>query len=330
VSKTRLPKTIFLAFAALFATNAIWAIAGPVIKLTLEYIPLFTSLFFRFSIVCLILLPFIIIELKKNPIYKGDYFNFFVLGLSSQTSLVLIYAAFKYTSALDATIIGLIGTLISVAAGHYFYKEKVSSGVKAGIIIASIGTLITVIEPLLTSGGAINLDTETRLWGNILALLYNFCFLLYIVWSKMSMGEKSPLLKKALHFIHLKPMGKKYSPFILMGTTFYVGLLTFIPLALLENLGLFGPITLNATSFNISSIFGLLYMAVLSSIVAYLGFEWALHYVTVQDSAIFSYLQPILTVPAAFILLAEVPTTAALVSAAIIGLGVIVAEAKKS
>lgn len=71
-------------------------------------------------------------------------------------------------------------------------------------------------------------------------------------------------------------------------------------------------------------------MALLSSIAAYLGFEWALHHVTVRDSSIFGYLQPVLTVPAAFLLLSEVPTTAAVVSAAIIGLGVVVAEAKKS
>lgn len=329
MSKRALPKNVMLAFLVLLAANAIWAVAGPVIKLTLEYLPIFTSLFFRFTIVCLVLLPFLIIELKKNPIDKGDYFNFFILGLSSQTSLVLIYAAFKYTSALDATIIGLIGIMVSVAAGHYFYNEKVNKNVKAGIIIASIGTLITVIEPVLTSG-QINFESEHRMWGNFLALLYNFFFLLYIIWSKMSMGEKSPLFKKTLKFMHLKPMGKKYSPFILMSTTFYVGLLSFIPLAIMENLGVFGPQAIQAVDLNLTSILGLLYMALLSSIAAYLGFEWALHHVTVRDSSIFGYLQPVLTVPAAFLLLSEVPTTAAVVSAAIIGLGVVVAEAKKS
>jgi len=168
------------------------------------------------------------------------------------------------------------------------------------------------------------------MWGNFLAVLYSLSFLIYIVWSKMSMGEKSGLLKKTMSFIHLKPMRKKYSPFVLMGTSFYVGLIVFTPLSLMENLGWFGPHVVTPSSFTLTPILGVLYMAILSSIVAYLGFQWALEYVTVRDSALMGYLQPILVLPFAYIMLSEVPTPATLINSVVIALGVIVAEIRKS
>src|SRR3990170_2906716 len=63
--------------AAFLGANLIWGAAGAVIKYTLEYIPPFTFLYLRFLIVCVIVLPITIYQLKKKPIRKADYLNFF-------------------------------------------------------------------------------------------------------------------------------------------------------------------------------------------------------------------------------------------------------------
>ncbi|EKE00406.1 MAG: hypothetical protein ACD_22C00030G0010, partial [uncultured bacterium] len=222
-----------LALLAFLVTNLIWAAAGPVIKVTLDFIPSHIFLFLRFLVVGIILLPFTIIELKKNPVDKRDYFNLFILGVFSQTAIILIFDGLNYTTALDATIIGVMGPLLSIAAGHYFYKEKVNKAVILGTILAVIGTVFVVIEPIF-NGSNSQIDTLHRLWGNILAVAYTLTFLIYVIWSKMSMGERSTLFKKTLSFIHIRPMHQKYSPFILTVTSFYVGLITLVPFALFE------------------------------------------------------------------------------------------------
>jgi drug/metabolite transporter (DMT)-like permease len=323
-------RDLMLAYAALFIANMLWAAAGPVIKITTSSIPVFTLLLFRFLLVCILLLPFIILEVRKNSVNKSDYFNLFMLGLFSQTGIFFIFYAFKYTSVLDATIIGILGMLGSVAAGHYFYKEKVNRGLLIGLFIASLGTLFVVVEPLIISSGHFTPDVKSRMFGNFFAVLYNVAFLLYIIWSKMSMGQNSKPLKKTLSFIHLKPMKGSYSPFLLSGTSFFVGLATFIPLALAENSGLFGETFFRPGDLTTSNVLGILFLSLLSSIAAYMLFQWALAHANVGDSAIFGYLQPVLTLPFAYLMLSEVPTVYSITGSAVIAVGVVIAELSKS
>ncbi|MBP7928054.1 EamA family transporter, partial [Patescibacteria group bacterium] len=233
------------------------------------------------------------------------------------------------TSVLEGTIIGIAGPILSVIIGHHFYNEKVNDYVKFGLGIAVVGTLFIVLEPILFDTGIVQ-NTSQRILGNLLIIAYNFCFVMYIMWSKMSLGVKSLKLNKTLKFWHLKPMKRAYPATMLMILTFYVGLASFIPLAILENFGAFGPIDFAVSSLTLVPILGILYMALVSSLVAYIAFEWGLNKVEVKETAIFSYLQPVFTVPIAFLLLKELPTNPIIIGAIIIAAGVTIAELKKS
>ena len=112
--------------------------------------------------------------------------------------------------------------------------------------------------------------------------------------------------------------------------TFYVGLASMVPLVLLENKGFMGGHSFDITSITFLGTVGILYMAVFSSIVCYTLFQWALTIVTVADTAFFNYLSPIFTLPFAYLLLTEIPTKITLIGGAVIALGVIIAEQKKS
>ncbi len=138
----------YLALLAIIATNILWAWAPPIIKSTLEYIPLFTFLFYRMLFVCLILLPFIIIEIKKNPVNPRDYINFIILGLTGQSSILLIFWGLEYTSSIDVVLIGLMVPFLSVAVGYYLFNEKITKFTKLGLLVATIGGLVIVFEPL--------------------------------------------------------------------------------------------------------------------------------------------------------------------------------------
>jgi drug/metabolite transporter (DMT)-like permease len=138
--------------------------------------------------------------------------------------------------------------------------------------------------------------------------------------------EKPKLLKKSLSFIHIKPMTKSYSPTLIVAITMYVGLLTTIPLAIMENFGTFGEINFSILSIDTRGILGLLYMAIFSSIVAFSLHQWALENGRISESAIFGYLGPVFSFPIAFLLLGEIPTASLLFGAFVIAIGVILAE----
>ena len=157
MKKNKLPNTLPTGYILLIIATFLWAAAGPVIKNTLEYIPSLTFLFLRFLIVCVVLLPYTVYEIQKVKIHHKDYFNLILLGVFSQTSLGLIFIGLKYTTATDNAIIGILGSILSVVAGHYFYNEKIHRDLKIGLLIASIGTLIVIVEPLFSPYQGINI-----------------------------------------------------------------------------------------------------------------------------------------------------------------------------
>lgn len=316
-------------YFAIIITYIIWAAAGPVIKLTVEQVPPFTFLFLRFLIVCVLLLPYTYYLIKNNGIAKSDYLKIFILGVFAQTSLILLFIGYQYTTALEGTIISMLGPILSVIAGHYFYHEKIDWRVKLGLILAALGTLFVAIEPLLESR-VISHAIELRIFGNLMVILYSISFLLYIIWSKITLGINSDKIKRTLKLIHIKPMKKHYSPMLLTSLTFYVGLVTIMPMFLLENTGFLGPVTFSFQHISLISIIGILYMSLFSSILAYFLFEWSLTKIEIKDTALFSYLQPVFTLPFAYILLREIPNQYMVAGALIIALGVLIAEDKKS
>lgn len=322
---SELPRKVVLSYLGLILAYVTWSAATPIIKLTLESIPPYTFLFLRFLIVGIILLPYAIYLTQRYKINRADYLNIVLLGVFSQSSLIILFVALKYTTSLDATIIGTLGPLLSMVAGHYFYKDKINVKVKLGALVTVIGAFIITIEPLVNTHGIMQtVQSWERLYGNFLILVYNFAFLLYVVWSKISLGQTPRILKKTLRFIHLRPMSKEYPAGVTTALSFYVGLVTMIPAAILENLS---NDAVDIMNLGVKPLIGLLYMAIFSSIIAYFAFERSLNNVTMSDTALLGYMQPILSLPFAYLLLKELPTTYMIVGCVVIFAGVWLAEA---
>ncbi len=320
---------LFLAYGALTVVTLIWALAGPVIKLTLQEVPPMHFLFFRLLIVCVILLPSLSFQLKKDPIKSKEIPTLIILGLLSQSSLALVFMGYKYTTALDAAIITLLSPLLAVAAGHYYFNEKVGVKTKMGIAVASIGTFLIIIEPFLMDGATLK-TKELKVLGNILILTATLAFLVFTLWSKYAEGEKSAKIKRIFKLLQLHKLKKGRSPITITFITFYVGLASSIPLLILETKGYLGPTNFSIYSLQTGAIMGILYMAIFSSIIAYTLYEWSLKIASVADTAFFNYLSPVFTLPFAYLLLSEIPTKINLIGAGIIGIGVLIAEQKKS
>jgi drug/metabolite transporter (DMT)-like permease len=277
----------------------------------------------------LVILPSTIAHIQQQPIKSKEIPILILLGILSQTSLAFTFLGYQYSLAIDASIITVISPVLSIAAGHYYFKEKITPRTALGITLATIGTILVIIEPLFINTSSL-VAREIRITGNALILAGTLSFLIYTLWSKFALGENSAQIREIFHKLHLFKLEKGRSPILLTFITFYVGLATMVPLVILENNGFMGGHSFDIASISFVGILGVIYMAIFSSIVAYTLFQWALTKVTIADTAFFNYLSPIFTLPCAYLLLAEIPTKITFIGGAIIGMGVIIAEQKKS
>jgi len=313
---------------AMLAATAIWGFAPPIIKHTLEYIPPFSFLFYRFLIVCIVMLPYMYFQLRRETVLVKDLPALTIAGLLSQASLILIFYGLRYTSSLEVAVIGTVAPLLMVGAGHYFFNDRVSKYIEAGLVLATVGTLILALGPLLDADTP-KTHVNTRIWGNFLIVLYNFIYTADVLWAKRIRGSNSTKINQAARFLGIPLPRKKYSSQLMTGITFYVGLTSMLPFYILESSGKIGQLGFNILSLNLGGWAGLLYTALLSSIVAYICFEWSLTYLKVTDTVLFSYIAPVFTLPAAFIILGELPTRDLILGAVVVVLGILVAERKK-
>jgi drug/metabolite transporter (DMT)-like permease len=286
------------AYLALLTTSLIWGFAPPIIKYSLDFVTPIEFLFFRFLIVCLCIFPIFLVKLKKNP-FKFKDLNLLILISLCGTSLTLglLFWGLSLTTAVDSALIAAMCPLMIVVAGVIFLKETITKQEKYGLILAFLGTLIAVVSPLVNG----RVFTGS-LWGNFLIFLSNITWVAYSILSK-----------KVAH---------KYSSFNITALSFFVGLLTFTPLFFLTA-------STNLISFLINPGFpGILYMSLLGSIIAYFTYTYGFSLIEASEATLFSYLQPLFSMPLAVLWLKEQISLAFIFGAVFITLGVFLTEWK--
>lgn len=280
-----------LAYAALLTTAIIWGFAPPIIKYTLNFVTPVSFLFYRFLIATLILAIPLFLKLKKTkpkPLKIKKYLSLGFLG--TPLTLSLLFIGIQKTTAIDASIIWIIAPILVVLGGAFLLKENVTKIEKIGIGLTLMGTLITIFQPLLESG----VNFGGNIWGNAL-VFGGTC-----AWAGFTL-----LTKK-----------EKLDPFILSSSSFLVGALVMFPFFLTR------PVFAIPTQ----AVFGILYMAILGSVVAYSTYIYGVSKIEASEATVFTYLQPIFAVPASVIFLGEKITWAFLIGALLIGLGVFICE----
>ena len=292
------------AYIALLSTAAIWGIAGPVIKHTLHFLPPFTFLFYRFFIVSLFCLPILLYLWKKSKISFQDLPKLFLLGLMSTTiNLSLVFFGFERTTALDGTLLSSVTPIFIVIGGALFFKDKVTRFERIGLLVVLLGAFITVIQPLLEKG----LFAQQNLLGNLLILMAGLQWTTYVLLAKDDL--------------------KRHSPLAITASAGIVGLLTFFPLAFLEQGG--AIFNLEPLFINPAALLGVGYMAILSYVLAYFFYNFGISKIEVSEAAIFAYLQPVFAAPFAVLWLKEIITLPFLFGASVIALGVFLSEYKR-
>lgn len=288
-----------LPYIALLITAAIWGIVAPIIKNTLFYVQPLTLLFWRFVFTVVFVSPFFIWYLIKHPIKLSWIPKLLTIGLlGSVLPLVLVFYGFKLTSSIEGTLIASTSPLLVAVGAALFLREKLLKRELFGIALAIAGTVFIAIEPLFQNG----LTGDNRTLGNILILLYSLSWACSVILIKQWKGE------------HIRP-------FHITAASFIVCLLAFTPLAFAEAGGF--P-TVDFSNFNILG--GLLYMSILSSIVAYTLYYMALEKIHAARADIFNYLQPVFAIPLAILWLNEKVTLFIIIGMFLIVSGVVTAE----
>lgn len=282
-----------LAFAAAFI---IWGINTVYIKIAVTEIPPNFYYLIRFAIPALILIPFILRGYKKpNP------YQWFVLIIASIIGFVvpniLLAEGLRRTSAIDTSLIFLLGPVLMFAFSIEFLKEKFNAKILLGLVVSLAGAALVVVGPSLY-----NIKTNGDLYGNILILL--------------------SAITATAGIVIIKPILKKLPALQITTIRFALATLFTVPLVYLEH-----P-NISAINWTPEVNFALFYGVVFGSLVAYVLYHFGLSKISGEESSTLQYLDPLAGVLAALFILGEQITPIVIVGGALTVVGVYLSEAK--
>ena len=172
-----------------------------------------------------------------------------------------------------------------------------------------------MIEPIFSST---NGTIPQRVLGNTLVALHAILNTFWVFHSKLIFGKTQNVFTD--YFSKLKKKFKlhSYTEIELNVLSFYVAFLCFLPIYLLN----FESYNLELLSISMNSYLGILYMAVLSSIVAYICFSKGQAKLKISEVSILSYSSPLFSLPLSYLILSEIPTSISLIGLAVIFFGI--------
>ena len=293
----------YKAYLYMLISSAIWGVAAPVIKFTLEGIDVLPFLTYRFIVAGLFSLPFVLFTNLKIPNKSRNLPLVILYGLFAFTiALGFLFVGLKQSTVLDLTLITIISPLIVVAGGALVFRDTITKREKMGIVIALLGVITVTLLPLYKGEDGIHFS------GNIALLTF-----LVIDVVGVLIGKK--LLKDGVHPAALTHWG------------FLVSGLVVTPFAI-ATIGA-GPLWGTITTLELQYHLGVWYMALISGTLAYYLYVLGQKTIEVSEAALFKYLQPIFAIPLAVLWLGEKFTLLFVVGGVIITIGIFIAESKR-
>lgn len=219
------------------------------------------------------------------------------LGVSAFNTL--LYIASHTTSAINLSLISLTFPIFIVLLSWLFYGETLTLVKLGGIFLVVIGVLL-----LITRGNLTTLLTMKFNTGDIWMLTGALAWAIY-----------SLLLKRKPHEMH--PMTFQFS-------TFALGFLFLIPFTMWE------ITTTPSVNFDLSLILSILYIGVISSLLAYALWNKSVSMIGPTNAAMLFYTSPIFIGILAFFFLHEEIGLVHLYSALLIIPGILITNINKS
>jgi len=272
----------------------IWSCNYIVGKITLRHIDAFTLVSFRFPVAAAVALA--IYFSRKNRVRPRlrDLWTFIYLGffgiLINQGCFTI---GLSFTSSEHSVIVVALGPLLVLVFAALLKLEKLTAGKAFGMAISIAGIV------LLETGRGASLHSPLLL-GDLITLCGVTGFATYTVLGKRVADDYDPVSMTAFNIV--------------------VAAILVSPLAVHQALHLeWGKVGWVGWT-------GMLYMATLSSTVAYMIFYWVLRYMDASRVVVLNYCQPVVVVLLSIPILGEHPTRNFVIGSALVLLGVYMAE----
>ena len=229
---------------------------------------------YRFSLAYLILLAFTIKHIKSDS--WRDELTFLVSGICCG-SLYFITEnyALKLTSTGNVSLLSCLSPIFTTFIMAVIFRQRIPIAVWLGSVIAFVGAGLIIFS----HGDSLEFNPA----GDLLALSSAFSW--------------------AIYSVAIKPLLPRYTSLFITRKLFFYGVVTAIPLLLIQR----EPLHL-AALFDFSQpqlMLNLLFLVVFCSIVAYLIWNEAMKYLGPVTTNNYIYLQPLVTMVAAYFIFGE-------------------------
>lgn len=290
------------AYLALLAIVFIWGINPIISKLSFEHVTPIQLLAYRFIFTLPFSLPILYYYFftKKIKLSLKQLISIFTIEGLVALDLSLFYVGINYSTATEASLISLSGPIFITLGGIIFLKEHEDLHEWIGLALAFIGSLIIVLDPFITGN---HHGLSLSLLGNIL------------IFAKILLGSARSLSAKKLYTKIPKPLAANLGFWIAGSIIVVFSLLSGQPPSLAH---LQIPIVLGTS----------LYMALFASVIAFSLYLYAYSLIEASEATLFSYLNPLVTIPLAIIILGETLSWPILIGLPFILVGIVFAETR--
>jgi drug/metabolite transporter (DMT)-like permease len=285
-----------LAVFLMLVNTVSWGAALPIVKPALSFITPFQFLFFRYVFAALFSLPLLFYYLPKiKHIWRSIGIIIVLELIGTTTALGLLYKGLEYTTSVQASLIATTTPVFIILGGIVFLKEKEEKHEWIGLGLAIIGTLLLTLEPLFLGKDGLG----------------NFS----VVGNTLIMGQN---LATAAYFLLAKKLYKTIPPLFATTISYYVGILSFGTIILLDHSSFNLMMVMN----NSSALIAVLYMATFGSIIGLTAYLKGQQGMEASEASMFTYLQPLVFIPLSFLMLGETISGLTILSIVLIGGGV--------
>ncbi len=280
--------------SVLLLQQTLGAMAFPISKFGLGMIEPFTFAFYRFLISSVCLLAIVWVRKKGIPIEKKDWWKIIGLGIMiipfNQT--LFLYGQ-SLTAAGHGSLLFATVPIWIVLAAMIHLKEKLIWRRAIGIVVALGGVGVIMFSGATSFG-------RDYLWGDFIILLAVIAWAYYTIWGK--------------------PLVQKYGAFRVTAYSLASGSLLYFPF------GLYMALKFDYSQVTFGAWGAVFYMAIGTSVAAYVLWYWVLKFMEASRAAVFHNLQPIIASLVALVWLGEPLGWTFVIGGSVALLGVIVAE----
>jgi len=283
------PDNSGLATVALIGAGILGGLAAIASKIALRELPPLTILFFRITVMLLVLAPF---KWRSFRRFFKQWKAMVIVGLLWTGNVALFIIGIQYTTAIASQVLYTTVPILVLLESRFLTNEKLSKAQLIGIPLGFLGAILIILR----STGDAGFGTA---YGNTIIFIATACWSLYLTVSKRVSGNLSPLG-------------------LTIGSSFVAWIVVGILMIVRE--GYTGILRIPALSF--TGWTALLFIALGIGVAMIFLYQWGLKYGSAIAAGSMNYLSTAVTAVAGVFLLGEYITTPFLIGASLIIVGV--------